>query len=215
MALSLRPTVVEGDFVILYGSPENIKSVTLKSGEIINSRFGSFKHNDMIGKVFGTKVYSHNGSGWMAMLRPSPDLITACLALRTQILYHADISCILMLLDVKPGSILIEAGTGSGSLSVSLAYSLWPSGRLHTFEFHSHRHTQAWYVCVRVGGVLVRCISMIVCVYLCVCLCVCVFMRVCIYVCVCMYGHSCACVFLCVYVCVCVTIMGVQLVIVY
>ena len=70
----------------------------------------------------------------------------------------ADISLILLELDIKPGSIVIEAGkflflnktsltesidcllgTGSGSLSHSIIRSLRPNGHLYTFEFHELR----------------------------------------------------------------------------
>ncbi|CDJ45670.1 tRNA (adenine-N(1)-)-methyltransferase catalytic subunit, putative [Eimeria brunetti] len=57
--------------------------------------------------------------------------------------YHADISLILSLLDVRPGKTIVEAGTGSGSLSYSLAMALRPNGRLFTFEFHEQRWQEA------------------------------------------------------------------------
>jgi len=79
----------------------------------------------------------------MAMVRPSPELITQSLTHRTQIIYHADISMLIALLDVHPGRVICEAGTGSGSVSTSLARALQPGGRLHTFEFHADRQRQA------------------------------------------------------------------------
>lgn len=45
------------------------------------------------------------------MLRPTPELWTLALPHRTQILYIADISYILAELNVRPGSVVVEAGS--------------------------------------------------------------------------------------------------------
>ena len=62
---------------------------------------------------------------------------------RTQILYTADISMICFSLDIKPGSVVVEAGTGSGSLTHALARAIKPNGHVHTFDFHAERAAQA------------------------------------------------------------------------
>lgn len=133
----------EGDFVILWGSYTQIDGVTLQAGAITNNRFGSFHHDDLIGCAFGSKVRGRRGGGWLALLRESPEQISLSLTHRTQIIYHADISLVLMLLDAQPGKVLCEAGTGSGSASCSFARALSPGGKLHTFEFHADRQRQA------------------------------------------------------------------------
>jgi tRNA (adenine57-N1/adenine58-N1)-methyltransferase len=58
---------------------------------------------------------------------------------RTEILYLSDISMILANLGVKPGSLVIETGTGTGSLSTAFITALQPYGRLYTFEYHDAR----------------------------------------------------------------------------
>lgn len=62
---------------------------------------------------------------------------------RTQIIYTPDISMILYQLDVKPGSVIVESGTGSGSLSHFFMRAVKPHGHLHTFDFHENRVQQA------------------------------------------------------------------------
>lgn len=47
------------------------------------------------------------------MLPPTPELYTLCLQHRTQILYNVDISQVILELELKPGSIVVESGTGT------------------------------------------------------------------------------------------------------
>lgn len=44
-----------------------------------------------------------------------------------------------MNLGIKPGSLVIETGTGTGSLSTAFITALQPTGRLYTFEYHDER----------------------------------------------------------------------------
>ncbi|CAD7944079.1 unnamed protein product [Amoebophrya sp. A120] len=80
---------------------------------------------------------------FLSLMKPNPDLATLSLPHRTQIIYHADISLILSLLDLKPGDSVVETGTGSGSLSTSLAASVSPFGKVFTFEYHFERFRKA------------------------------------------------------------------------
>merc|ERR1712025_925605 len=104
---------------------------------IYQTKYGSIKAVDLVGVKYGTKVQLSRGYGYA--LHPTPELWTKCLPHRTQILYQTDISLILLQLELKPGSIVIESGTGSGSLSHSILRTIAPNGHLHTFDFHQER----------------------------------------------------------------------------
>lgn len=52
--------VKEGDKIVIYGSRENCKVITIERGKIFNNKFGNFHHNDIIGKKYGSKVLISN-----------------------------------------------------------------------------------------------------------------------------------------------------------
>ncbi|KAJ1956724.1 tRNA (adenine-N(1)-)-methyltransferase catalytic subunit trm61 [Dipsacomyces acuminosporus] len=135
--------VEAGDLVIIYLTPESMFPITMVPDEIFNNKFGSFKHNDMIGSKYGSKIRSHDGKGFIYLLYPTPALWTQVVPHRTQILYLPDISFISSYLDLKPGRIMIESGTGSGSFSHSIARTIAPTGHLYTFEYHEVRAATA------------------------------------------------------------------------
>jgi tRNA (adenine57-N1/adenine58-N1)-methyltransferase len=146
-----RQTIKEGDLVIVWESNLKYVPLIIKRNATLSNRFGHFPHNSLIGLPYGTRVHaqksikgsSYGQGGFVILLRPTPELWTNALTHRTQILYLADISMICLLLNIQPGSIIVESGTGSGSLSTSIARSLAPSGHLHTFEFNIERVEKA------------------------------------------------------------------------
>lgn len=149
-----KSVVEEGDIIILLKNFEDMEFVKVKSGEQWSSRQGNFMMKNFIGKPFGSLVYADNPpsqgrrgrrgrSGWVVLLQPSPQLWTIALSHRTQILYQADISYIILRLEIKSGSVVYESGTGSGSLSTALCQTIAPEGYLNTFEFNEHRVDEA------------------------------------------------------------------------
>ncbi|GAB0490731.1 hypothetical protein MMPV_001968 [Pyropia vietnamensis] len=83
------------------------------------------------------------GSGFVFALRPSPTLWPSSLLHRTQVVYPHDAALIELKLELAPGAVVVEAGTGSGGLTVPLAAAVAPSGRVHTYDFHAGRSAAA------------------------------------------------------------------------
>ncbi|ORY82905.1 tRNA methyltransferase complex GCD14 subunit-domain-containing protein [Leucosporidium creatinivorum] len=140
---STAPEIQAGDTIIVYSSRTQLNPLVVTPGTQLQSRYGHFKHDDMVGVPYGSKFASSNGRGFVYLLKPTPELWTLALPHRTQILYLPDIAFITSYLDVKAGSKVIEAGTGSGSFSHSIARSVGKTGKIHSFEFHEERFTKA------------------------------------------------------------------------
>ncbi|CAN8236411.1 unnamed protein product [Cochlearia groenlandica] len=141
-AFSYKRCIEEGDLVIVYERHDVMKPVIVSKDGVLQNRYGVYKHSDWIGKPLGTKVFSNKGR-FVYLLAPTPELWTLVLSHRTQILYIADISFVVMFLEVVPGCVVIESGTGSGSLSTSLARAVAPSGHVYSFDFHEQRAVSA------------------------------------------------------------------------
>lgn len=88
-------------------------------------------------------------SGFVHILRPTPELWTSSLPHRTQVVYTPDYSYVLSRIRARPGARIIEAGSGSGSFthaSARAVYNGYPNdaqdkkGKVFSFEFNEARH---------------------------------------------------------------------------
>jgi len=104
---------------------------------VIDGKFethrGYLNHNDLIGKPWGSRVYSHMGSQFV-LLQPSLADILVETRRNTQIMYPKDIGFILLTMDIGPGKHVLEAGTGSGALTTSLAFAVGSYGKVTSYE---------------------------------------------------------------------------------
>lgn len=116
--IGYKDIIEEGDTVILYINPTKMFAIEVKRkitdrnndirDNIFQTVYGSLKVETLIGKRFGTKVMLSRG--WAYVLHPTPELWTSLLPHRTQIVYTPDISVIIFQLDLKSGSVILEAG---------------------------------------------------------------------------------------------------------
>lgn len=141
--LSRKEFVEHGDWVCVTDATDIPRLVQAVEGKSFSCKEGNFLHNDLIGKRYGGRAYNINNSNYVNILHPTAYLWPVMVNYRTQILYQQDISLIQYYLDLKPGSVVIESGTGSGVLTTSLARSVAPHGHIHTFEFHPERVAKA------------------------------------------------------------------------
>lgn len=123
----------ENDLVLLIGQDRKQFVVCLRPGGQLQTHRGCIDHDELLGQPLGREIRSHLGYSF-AVLEPSTfDLITK-LKRTTQIMYPKDIGYVLIKLNVMPGSRIVEAGTGSGGLTLALARAIRPDGRVFSYE---------------------------------------------------------------------------------
>lgn len=138
-----------GDLVIVQEQYNTLKPITLTAHQFFDNRYGRFAHDDILGQPLGRRQYSLTSSsgrqscaGFVHVLKPTPELWSQAMDHRTQIVYPHDAALISLLLDLRPGSVLVESGTGSGSASAAFARVVAP-GTVYSFDFHSERASAA------------------------------------------------------------------------
>ena len=123
----------DGDLAELVGLRHKHFIINLKVGAKFETHRGIILHDELIGKPWGTQVFSHMGSPFF-LLQPSLADLLIELPRTTQILYPKDIGFILVTMGVGPGQKVMEAGTGSGSMTTALAYAVGDTGQVISYE---------------------------------------------------------------------------------
>jgi tRNA (adenine57-N1/adenine58-N1)-methyltransferase len=140
----------EGDLAELVGLKHKHFIIALKAGGELHTHRGILRHDEMIGKPWGSQVFSHNGHPFFLLQPALADLLRSIPRV-TQILYPKDIGFILVTMGIGEGMRVLEAGTGSGALSAAFAYALGKEGRLITYEAREEMQTLAIKNLTRLG----------------------------------------------------------------
>ena len=122
-----------GDRVQLTGPKERLNTITLEEGGEFHTHRGVLAHDEVIGRPDASVVVSSNGIEYLAM-RPLLTDFVMSMPRGAAIIYPKDAAQILGQADIFPGATVVEAGVGSGALSLWLLRALGADGRLISFE---------------------------------------------------------------------------------
>lgn len=139
-----------GDIVLLL-APDGkrfIQKVT--PGQQIHTHLGFIPHDSLVGLVPGSLVKTQLGHAFV-LLRPSTLDLVMNVKRTTQIVYPKEIGYILLKMNIVPGTRIIEAGTGSGALTLALARAIQPGGRVYSYEEREDMQSNARKNLERIG----------------------------------------------------------------
>ena len=122
-----------GDRVQLTGPKGRLHTITLREGGELHTHHGVLKHADLVGQPDGSVVANSGGHEYLA-LRPLLRDFVMSMPRGAAIVYPKDAAQILAEADIFPGATVVEAGVGSGALSLWLLRAIGDDGRLVSFE---------------------------------------------------------------------------------
>ena len=122
-----------GDKVQLTGPKNRLYTITLEAAGSFGTHRGDIRHDEIIGKPEGSVILNQHGVEYLA-LRPLLTDFVMSMPRGAAIIYPKDSAQIIVEGDIFPGARVVEAGVGSGALSLYLLRAIGPSGRLDSFE---------------------------------------------------------------------------------
>lgn len=115
----MDPTFNAGDRVLLIDAKSRRYLVTLREGGQFHTHAGVTPHDSIIGSPDGSTIRSPTGTRYLA-LRPTLADFVLSMPRGAQVIYPKDLGPLLIMADVFPGARVLEAGVGSGALSMTL-----------------------------------------------------------------------------------------------
>ncbi|HLY28228.1 MAG TPA: tRNA (adenine-N1)-methyltransferase [Aggregatilineales bacterium] len=122
------------DDTILLASQDRKEYVrTLKPEGVLDTHRGVIRHADLVGKAYGSAVRTHLGHLFY-LLRAQPTDLIAHARYETAIIQPKDLGYIALRLGIQAGTRVVEAGTGSGALTLVLALLVGDGGHVYSYE---------------------------------------------------------------------------------
>jgi tRNA (adenine57-N1/adenine58-N1)-methyltransferase catalytic subunit len=108
-----------GERVLLVDPRGRRYLLRLASGGSFHTHSGILRHDDVIGRFEGATVGASTGRRFL-VLRPTLAEVVLKMPRGAQVIYPKDLGAILMAADIGPGVRVLEAGVGSGALSMAM-----------------------------------------------------------------------------------------------
>ena len=124
--------------------------VGVRSGKRFHCSEGYVDIGDLVGREYGCIIQSNTGVR-MSVHRPLLMDLLSKVKRVTQIVYPKDIGYMLIQSCVGPGSRVLEAGTGTGVLTATLAFYVRPTGRVYSYDINQEYLDAAHYTLERLG----------------------------------------------------------------
>lgn len=128
-----RGPFIAGDHVQLTGPKKRHYTIVLDAGARFHTSGGYIEHDDLIGQDSGITITNTAGITFL-VLRPLLADFVMSMPRGAAIVYPKDAGQIVTMAGIFPGARVIEAGVGSGALSLYLLSAIGPEGHLDSVE---------------------------------------------------------------------------------
>jgi tRNA (adenine57-N1/adenine58-N1)-methyltransferase len=123
----------EGESVLLVDRSGRRRLVRLRSGARFHSNKGTVEHNDLFSADQGALIRTSTGAPF-TVWRPRLSDYVLEMTRHSGVIYPKDAGVILLWGDIGPGMTVLEAGLGSGALSLYLLRAVGQTGRVISYE---------------------------------------------------------------------------------
>jgi tRNA (adenine57-N1/adenine58-N1)-methyltransferase catalytic subunit len=132
--LASNNLIQENDLVLLwFGEEETTYLVEAVKGRKVGIHCGKpLLVDEWYGKEYGSRIQCEHGQA--ILLKPSLEDLMMKASRESGIIYPKDAAFLMIRAGIKSGYKVCEIGTGSGSLTMALAQTVGPTGRVHTFD---------------------------------------------------------------------------------
>lgn len=122
-----------GERVALADPKGRRHSIVLAPGGSFHTTKGRISHDDLIGRPEGSVVRSAGGVAYLAFRQLLEEFVVT-MPRGAAVVYPKDAAHILVQTDIFPGARVLEAGAGSGALTMFLLRAVGPTGRVYSYE---------------------------------------------------------------------------------
>jgi len=129
----VRKPLTEGEAIVLVDKVGRRHRVRLKAGERYSIHSGLILHDDLIGRPEGVVVTTQLGARLLAVRPTFAEQVTGRRR-QTQPIYPKDLGAILVGADIHPGARVLEAGTGTGALTLAAVRAVGHEGTVVSYE---------------------------------------------------------------------------------
>ena len=148
--MSATGPFIVGERIQLTDAKGRHYTVVLTPGAEFHTHRGAITHDALIGLDEGSVVKSSNGALFLVMRHLLVDYVMS-MPRGAQVIYPKDAAQIVHEGDIFPGARVLEAGAGSGALTLSLLRAVGPDGRVISYEAradhaeHARRNVSVFY----------------------------------------------------------------------